>query len=110
MDKTISRAALTEALDLAQIELDGDWDDAIRSDYSGRAMYGKTCVAVDLPGVADLAPFSAALTASVLTETANNGQNLDADVQRVMSMVRATRIDGHGAGIVAYWPGWTLTD
>lgn len=31
-----------------------DWSDDIRSDYSGRGMYGSTCLGIVLPSVSDL--------------------------------------------------------
>lgn len=61
--------------------------------YSGRAMYGQRCVAVDLEETSDMLQLGALL-----------GEELGVD-----SVPRA-RIDSMGLGIVVYWPDCRVTD
>jgi hypothetical protein len=65
--------------------------------YSGRAMYGKTCLAVNLDN--GLGEFISA----IMTEALENADNDDIfDVARAFESMRT---DSMGRGIVVYFPG-----
>lgn len=88
----IHRAEVEAALDAADIDPE---DASIRTDYSGRGMFGRTSAAVTLPSPTALTPF---LTALCL-EMAGNGR---ADTARALAA--QTNTDSMGRGIIAYWP------
>lgn len=79
------------------VEAGIDPDEGVRTDYSGRGMYGKVCVSFDLERAADLM----SLGAAILTE--GGPDLLDEFRDRA-------RTDSMGLGIVAYFPGITCDD
>lgn len=72
------------AQDFANKLRDLGWE-RVRTDYSGRCMFGTTCVAVDISTIEDLFRLGMQLG--------------EAGVE-----VRAPRVDNMGKGAVAYWP------
>lgn len=74
-----------------------DPDESIRTDYSGRGMYGKQCVAFDLEAIADLFSLGGAVQAEC-------GADVMAD------FAGRCRTDSMGMGMVAYFPGITCED
>ena len=76
----------------AAYNADLDPDDTIRPNYSGRAMYGKTCLAIIYDDLGDLLRFIAALD--------HGGVDLD--------WLGDARQDSMGLGAIAYWPGVTV--
>lgn len=93
----ITREQFTAAMDL--VNMDGD---QLREDYSGRGMYGHTCPAITADRHADVYAFMAALGATL-------AEDMD-DPYDAVELAGGTQVDQMGLGIVAYWPGLTLTD
>ena len=84
----------TAALDAArEAELPAT---ALRTDYSGRAMYGETCFGIVVNSPGKLAEFAMAI-----------GEYLDAKTAR--HLARRAREDAMGMSIIYYWPGVTLS-
>jgi hypothetical protein len=65
--------------------------------YSGRAMYGKECLAVDLDG--SLGDF----VANVIEET--HAQVVGENLEAISEAFRSMKTDSMGRGIVVYFPG-----
>jgi len=79
-----------DLIEQAVVDLNGMW----RDDYSGRAMYGATCVGFD---VADQRE-----AAKVLVEVA------DQDVELARELAERWTTDAMGKGIMVYFPGVTV--
>ena len=71
-------------------------EDDFRTDYSGRYMYGKSCIGV-VGNAKDLLSF-------ILTAQ----QHLDDDV--IYDLAGAMRQDNMGLSMIYYFPGWTVAD
>lgn len=82
---------LVYALDLDQ--------DAIYPEYSGRGMYGRTCVGIVLDRYTDT---NQALLGVALADTFGTDDAWD--------IARAMRTDSMGLGTIVYFPGWELED
>jgi hypothetical protein len=68
--------------------------------YSGRAMYGRTCVAVHLAGPTHLVELGAAIAVVI----AQDADSTTVAGNAALSGELECRFDGDGHGIVAYWP------
>jgi hypothetical protein len=88
---TVSREALEDAC----YDADLDPDSAIRADYSGRAMYGATCLGLVHDGQGELIKFVIALV------------QYDEDAADWLS---STRSDSMGLSQITYWPRVTVAD
>jgi hypothetical protein len=71
--------------------------------YSGRGMFGKECVSVSLDRHTDVSEFFADVL-EVLCDSKEYET-----IYEFIRLMRETRTDGMGLGIVVYWPGieWT---
>lgn len=69
--------------------------------YSGRGMYGKTCLAISLDSLNDLFVLGAKLSLE-LTGTADRFAKCLGE--RAIDEIGTPRIDNFGMGYVAYWP------
>lgn len=71
--------------------------------YSGRFMYGKTCLAINVHSMGELIRFVQELTHDV---------ELDPDhpLTEFAEIVNAVRSDQMGLGLVYYWPSVELVD
>lgn len=87
----ISRDVLNDALDNAGLERT-----AMRESYSGRNMYGDTCIGLTVAYPSEVLRFAAHLGA--------------ADADLADDLMDATRSDSMGKDMIYYWPGWTITD
>lgn len=67
-------------------------EEAVRTDYSGRYMYGATCVGFDLSGASEMLSLGAAL-------------RNECDVETLEQFESAATTDSMGMGIVVYFPG-----
>jgi hypothetical protein len=67
-------------------------------EYSGRCMYGERCLAV----TTDSASEAATVILDVLQACAENG-DVD-DVKEAIALLRGSRTDAMGRGVVVYWP------
>lgn len=66
----------------------------VRSDYSGRSMFGKTCFGIDFDHGSDVAEFFINLAEA------------DADLARMLRS--RMRQDSMGLGLIVYFPGISL--
>lgn len=91
----IERALVAEALDNAGLD-----EDAIRTGYSGRGMYGEMCFGVVVPGFNQAARFLVELATLMVDhdEPGTAGELAD-----------AMRSDNMGMDMIFYFPGWELT-
>ena len=71
--------------------------------YSGRGMYGRQCIAVNLTSKSHLAV--AELAANILLwVTQEKHEYTKIDIQEIADHVANTRVDDLGQGSVCYWP------
>lgn|SRR5262245_55842800 len=91
---TLPRQPVLDALYEAGLE-----EDALREDYSGRAMYGATCFGV-VCELNEMLQFVVALS--------RNTPDHDEMDAVVYDLVRSTRSDGMGLSSIWYWPGWAV--
>ena len=89
---TVTYELLLDAAYEARIE---DPDDAIRCDYSGRAMYGDKCIGLVHNGTGELLRFVIA----IFRADENAGDWLD-----------EARNDSMGRSEITYWPGVQCVD
>lgn len=66
--------------------------------YSGRCMYGRECLSV----TTDSASESVTVVLDVVQACAENGTS--EDVVELVDMLRGSRTDSMGRGVVVYWP------
>lgn len=86
---TVSRSILEDALRVADLD-----EDAIRDDYSGRFMYGDTCLGIVCDNDSQFALICAALGA-----TADD-----------WDFVGRVRSDSMGLGVIYYFPGVGISE
>jgi hypothetical protein len=79
----------------------------LRTDYSGRSMYGDTCVAVITDDVSGLVRFVIALVSATNSVPDDVAERVSALVDELEH--RVTRQDGMGRGYVYYWPQVEVT-
>lgn len=79
-------------------ELEHELDLEARTDYSGRGMYGDTCIGFDVDSLAELVRIGAV------------AQQLfgDDNPELVHALARGARTDSMGLGSIVYWPGISL--
>jgi len=120
MDKTILRRWVETALD----NMGQDPEEAIHEGYSGRGMYGDTCLGFVLDNTAQIATLAAELSRQAMFEalgtdragqdqaTALGNAEMDADtgIDIVVNLFDAAREDSMGRGAIVYFPGWTLAE
>lgn len=117
-DKTILRRWVETALD----NMGEDPESTIREDYSGRGMYGDTCLGFTLDSTTQIATLSAELCRQAMfeaVETRDNGRAPNAEeiendtaigIDIVVNLFDAAREDSMGRGVIVYFPGWTLAE
>ena len=97
----IRRSVLEDAIYAAGYEPDGDRDSGlrvgIREAYSGRAMYGDTCLGLVTDG--------AGVVTEIVLALARAGEDEAAD-----ALARAPRTDSMGFSMITYWPGVELVE
>jgi len=117
MSFNITEAQLGMLAEYLAVE-NGVEEDDFRRAYSGRAMYGSTCLALvfDDPTI----EYSAILGMAILKVVIESGDEPDflvdahiqvGDLTEAMSWVtRTARTDSMGRGRVIYWPGVAVTE
>lgn len=95
---------LTLITPVMQSLLDDGEDCSIQRAYSGRGMYGATCLAVDFRSHAALNRFFFELGLAVARDQSGN----DFLEEELAELVDSVRTDQLGLGIVAYFPGFVL--
>lgn len=96
MELTISRYQLEEVADRLDLEMGSD----VRPDYSGRGMYGKTCVGVVTDSMGGFVRF--------LLEVASEiglGSN-----DEIGDLADRTSRDSMGLSTIYYWRGLTVEE
>lgn len=83
---TISRDALYDALDTAALDYD-----AIRTDYSGRGMYGKECFGIVVDTIGEAFAFAHAL-------------GVNDEEGKVGNWIGDAQQDSMGLSTIVYWP------
>ncbi len=118
----LRRFSNEEFKDLRQLIDDTGLDARLRSDYSGRAMYGEQCVAIYLnqhtSESAVLATMLEALFEEAIQDAhiagGNEEDNSDNKSQlmasKILNMMKHARSDSMGTGSVVYFPGTTAED
>lgn len=121
MDRTILRRWVETALD----NMGQDPADVIRDSYSGRGMYGGTCLGFVLDSQAQIATLSAELCRQAVMESAGQefaasdtaddaAQAVERDAETgidiVVNLFDAAREDSMGRGVIVYFPGWELAE
>lgn len=97
MSNTISIHHLHDALEVADL----DHEVTIRTDYSGRGMYGDQCFGLVFEQeVRHPWAFFAALG---IVQESMDPPDFDA-----LELARAARSDSMGVGTIVYFPGWTV--
>lgn len=96
MTATLTREQFDELVDIAA---DFDDDAAWRTDYSGRGMYGETCLAV----VTSMNPYAFAFNLGA--GLAATGEAVGIDAETIMDRIRH---DSMGKRVVLYWPTITV--
>jgi hypothetical protein len=97
---TLNFSRLNDIMDCANIDSDG-----VRTDYSGRAMYGSECLGIEM-SVEDVPMFFAAVGyVQGVAEAEEEGYEED-----LMKLVGAARTDSMGRDVIVYFPGWTLSE
>lgn len=86
---------LRDAVDNAE-----GWEDDIHPDYSGRFMYGETCLAVAADSGIRLSLIAYELGVMDAQEDDDAGRQL----------LRSARVDSLGRGLILYFPGWQLQE
>ena len=85
---TMLTAGQVRDIDLALSTINGG-ECGVYFGYSGRGMYGATCIGIELDSNADLYAFGVELG------------SIDPDLSKALG---APRTDDLGLGIIAYWP------
>lgn len=120
--KTILRRWVETALD----NMGQDPEETVREGYSGRGMYGDTCLGFVLDSTAQIAMLAVELSRQAMFEAADarilkNGwsreqcalaieMEADTNIDIVTNLFDAAREDSMGHGVIVYFPGWTLAD
>ena len=99
MENTITRLMVLEAR-----ERTNTFDVETRSDYSGREMYGGTCLAA-VGSLTDLAQFLVGLTIMLREELGD-----EEGEKRAVELAGNARFDSMGTDTVMYFPRWRLVD
>ncbi|QGH80083.1 hypothetical protein SEA_NHAGOS_72 [Gordonia phage NHagos] len=94
-----------EDIDTAAGWVDFDPEEDVRTDYSGRGMYGRTCVGYEGENAA---AFLAAIVSAALVRTHDSDVTCW-DVVDAMGDIR-TSTDSMGRGMITYWPGLRLVE
>ncbi|ASU00786.2 hypothetical protein NTR1_19 [Nocardia phage NTR1] len=86
-------------------DFDIDSDD-IRTDYSGRSMYGRTCLGYT---GSDVVLFTFRLAVLLAREEMEDGDDPDLyTVEEKLHDLGEPRADSMGRGAIFYWPGVTV--
>lgn len=106
MSNVISRRRLEDALEAA-----GVTEYSLRDDYSGRYMYGDTCLGIVVPSAASLLAVFAVLGGEVrnmFDDDDDEYEGADEYVDRLVEFANAARTDNMAYDTIVYFPGWTF--
>lgn len=91
--------ALAKKFEQALIRLSSSFDMDVRPNYSGRGMFGKTCLGIDTD-------HSAFVVAVNVVNAIYNMQDIDENERELLlEAVEGTRQDNMGLGYIYYWCG-----
>lgn len=71
--------------------------------YSGRAMYGTQCLAIDTD-------YAVSTVMGVIYDLMADATEASAELARLLAVREDVRTDSMGLGAVVYWPGISLPD
>lgn len=97
---TLKSSQLNDILDCANIDSDG-----VRTDYSGRSMYGRECLGIEMR--AEDVPMFFAAVGYVQGVAEAEEEDYTEDLMR---LVGAARTDSMGHDVIVYFPGWVLSE
>lgn len=100
--RIVDRQYIKDALEVANIY---DWD--IRTDYSGRGMYGTECFGIEVDRESDLYRLFAAL-GHISGENSVDDEGWDEDC--ALDLARDAQSDSMGRQIIVYFPGYQLSE
>lgn len=98
---TISTSELDTLTDILNIN-----SDDIRTDYSGRGMYGTTCLGIVLSDVTPI-QLGVALVEALTADPDDMGQ-VESAWEAAADIARRARTDSMGLGSIVYFPGVTV--
>jgi hypothetical protein len=84
------------------IEIAENISDDVRVDYSGRGMYGRTCVGF-VGGVSDLVAFVVDVTEEYAYQVERDGE-VDPDLALIKNHLYGVEVDSMGTDSIFYWP------
>ena len=91
--------ALAKKFEQALIRLSSSFDMDVRPNYSGRGMFGKTCLGIDTD-------HSAFVVAVNVVNAIHDMQDIDENERELLlEEVEGTRQDNMGLGYIYYWHG-----
>lgn len=91
--------ALAKKFEQALIRLSSSFDMDVRPNYSGRGMFGKTCLGIDTD-------HSAFVVAVNVVNAIHDMQDIDENERELLlKEVKGTRQDNMGMGYIYYWYG-----
>ena len=91
--------ALAKKFEQALIRLSSSFDMDVRPNYSGRGMFGKTCLGIDT----DHSAFAVAVN---VVNAIHDMQDIDENERELLlEAVEGTRQDNTGLGYIYYWHG-----
>jgi len=99
----LKRSLINMALANANL-VDGEDGVNVRSDYSGRGMYGGTCFGVDFDRESDSYKFLVSLALVMAEDDEEWGD------QHAMDLAEQAVTDSMGRGMIVYFPGVKLED
>lgn len=94
--KVLTREALDDILDACDVD-----EDVVRTDYSGRAMYGKTCLGFTFEGIDEFADFLIRVT-QLAAE--------DEECEWSAAWFAGVVTDSMGKSTIFYFPGVSVED
>jgi hypothetical protein len=93
-------------------------EDSIRTDYSGRAMYGRTCIGLTVsPSYVDRVKTVLQQRAEEIREECDDAESGDEEwvdsqsdlADALENMTYDMRTDNMGMDMIVYWPGWEFS-
>lgn len=108
---TISRELVRDTMEAAGIE---ETVETLNDTYSGRAMFGATCMSFVIEGSWGIsrrvAKFFAVLAANEAYDMVDEDPNANGSPTVAEYLAEALTIDNLGLDTIVYFPGWTLAD
>jgi hypothetical protein len=101
---TITASDLEHGCDIAGLR-----DFQVRTDYSGRGMYGDRCFGITCGGP-EMALVGLAVLAALNLDDTPDRDGTREQIEGAVEIVRAARTDNMGRDMIVYFPGYQLAD